>query len=130
MYTDRHSKLQYWDMCYSFSGVRQTDTSIVVVAGIVVYVAVVWHLLSGGLTSNSRAKPSRNPTGGWPLGAGPQSVLLCRLLNTTCALHIVRLPPPAVWCPHHPLVRLVVRVSYCWRCVVMVVVYATGWVVC
>ena len=51
------------DMCYSISGVRQTDTSVVVLAGIVVYVVVVWHLVGGGLTSNSRAKSSRNPTG-------------------------------------------------------------------
>ena len=73
-------------MCYSISGVvRQTDTSIVVLAGIVVYVVVVWHLVGGGLTSNCRAEPSRSPTGGWPLGAGPQSVLLCRLMNLGCA---------------------------------------------
>ena len=72
-------------MLYSISGVRQTDTSVVVLAGIVVYVVVVWHLVGGGLTSNSRAEPSRSPTGGWPLGAGPQSVLLCRLMNPGCA---------------------------------------------
>ena len=33
----------------SISGVRQTDTSVVVLAGIVVYVVVVWHLLGFGL---------------------------------------------------------------------------------
>ena len=93
-------------MCYSISGVRQTDTSLVVLAGIVVYVVVVWQLVGGGLTSNSRAEPSRSLTGGWPLGAGSQSVLVCRLMNPGCALHTLRLSPPAGLCPHCPLLRL------------------------
>ena len=64
-------------ICNSISGVRQTDTSIVVLAGIVVYVVVVWHWLGGGLTRTPKLSPKETLQGAGRYRCGvPKCVIM------------------------------------------------------